>query len=804
MLSDHFLLAFKTIYKSRSNIQPLVSDEESLRKDFTFRDYNFFSEELDWGSLNSLIQDHNWLFEFRGCTAEDMLQKFYSVVLSLVFDHVLLRRKTQKSRSTIPRDRRILMRTRRRINVQLAKSPVPKRREALMRRRIEIEKSLQRSYHTEAADRETRAVDCIKSNPKYFFTFAKNFSKVKVGIGPLIDAANSLVSCPLKMAEILSAQYASVFSQPQYSPSGATELFPEPSLRCTDLYDVFFTESDLLQAIEELKPNSAAGPDEFPANLLIMCRHSLVRPLFTIWRKSMKTGEVPTTCKFANIIPIHKGKSRAEAKNYQPVALTSLLIKVFEKVIRRRLVSFMDEHELFNQSQHGFRSGRSCLSQLLAHFDHITRQLEEGNPVDVIYLDFSKAFDKVDIGLILRKLKSMGIGGKLGRWLHGFLLGRMQSVMVNGKRSSPIPVKSGVPQGSVLGPLLFLILIGDIDKEVSSSFVSSFADDTRVGHSVSTDQDTKQLQMDLEAVYRWALLNNMEFNSDKFEHLHYDPKPTSSGPNPEYKSNTGSVIETKESVRDLGIIMNSNASFTEHISQRVDRLKSKIGWILRTFKTRDPIPMLTLWKSLVLCDHDYCSQLWSPDRVGDIQSLELLQRSFTRKIKGVHHLNYWEQLKHLKLYSLERRRERYAIIYTWRIIEGSAPNLSQGHTAISSTWHARRGRICNVPTVRAAAPTRIQNIRRASFGIKGPRLFNSLPMHLRNLTGVSVDMFKSKLDKFLLLLPDEPLIPGYTMYRKVDSNSILAWTEHTRLQAREPAYLTPDTLTTAEASTTSP
>ena len=804
ILSDHFLIEFKAVYKSDTDIHTQVQDEISPERHISFRDYNFFSEAIDWNNLNTAIQDHNWPLEFRGCTAEDMLNKFCSVILSFVADHVPLRSSNQKSRNKIPRDRRILMRTRRRINTQLAKSPAPRRRDALINRRVEIEKCLQKSYHTEAANRETRAVDCIKKNPKYFFSFAKSFSQVKIGIGPLIDAAKGLISCPLKMAEILSEQYASVFSQPRYSSDSPSELFPDVAPH-SGLSDVFFSESDLLQAIEELKPNSSAGPDEFPANLLIMCRHSLVRPLFSIWRCSMNTGEVPATCKFANIVPIHKGKSKAEAKNYRPVALTSLLIKVFEKVIRKHIVSFMDEHELFNQYQHGFRSGHSCLSQLLAHFDHITRQLEEGKAVDVIYLDFSKAFDKVDIGLILRKLKSLGIGGNLGRWLHGFLLGRMQSVLVNGHKSSQIPVKSGVPQGSVLGPLLFLILIGDIDKEVSSSFVSSFADDTRVGHSISCDQDVRQLQSDLEAVYRWAIHNNMEFNSEKFEHLRYNPKP-STDISPEYKSDTGSLIQTKESVRDLGVIMSSSASFSEHINQRVDKLKSKIGWILRTFKTRDPLPMLTLWKTLVLCEHDYCSQLWNPDRVGDIQSLELLQRSFIRKISGMQRLSYWEQLKALKLYSLERRRERYVIIYTWRILEGSVPNISQGSTAITAAWHVRRGRTCKVPSVLSSASSRVQSIRRASLGIKGPRLFNCLPMHLRNLSGVSVDMFQFKLDKYLMSIPDEPLIPGYTMYRTVDSNSILYWIVHTRLQAREPAYpyLTQDMLTEAGATTTSP
>ena len=461
----------------------------------------------------------------------------------------------------------------------------------------------------------------------------------------------------------------------------------------------------------------------------------------------MNTGLVPATCKFANIIPIHKGKSRAEAKNYRPVALTSLLIKIFEKVIRKQLVSFMEEHHLFNQSQHGFRSGRSCLSQLLAHFDHITQLLEQGSNVDVIYLDFAKAFDKVDIGLILRKLKLLGVDGKLGRWLHGFLLGRLQSVVVNGQKSAPTQVISGVPQGSVLGPLLFLVLIADIDKEVASSFISSFADDTRVGHAVANNQDIQKLQDDLKAVYRWADNNNMEFNSDKFDHLHYDTKPRSEDP-PVYHSNNGSAIQTKEAVCDLGIIMSCSATFSEHIKQKIQKLKHKIGWILRTFWTREELPMLTLWKHLILCEHDYCSQLWNPHRTGDIQDLELLQRSFVRKINGMQNLSYWEQLKSLNLYSLERRRERYIVIYTWRILEGSVPNISEAPSRITASWNSRRGRSCKVPNVLPSATHRIQGIRRASLGIKGPRLFNCLPKCLRNLTGVSTGVFKSKLDKY--------------------------------------------------------
>ena len=230
------------------------------------------------------------------------------------------------------------------------------------------------------------------------------------------------------------------------------------------------------------------GPDGFPAVLFEESRNALAPPLARIWRKSVSNGEIPDICKSATIIPIHKGNSQAVPKNYRHVALTSHLIKIFEKVVRKQIVEFMQANDLFNYSQHGFRGGTSCLSQLSGHFDRITSELENGKGVDVIYLNFAKAFDKVDHGITLRKLKLLGIKGRLGRWICSFLTNRVQSVLVEGKKSKPKPLTSGVPQGSVLDPLLFLVLIGDIDGTVASSFLSSFVDDTRVGEGIASEE----------------------------------------------------------------------------------------------------------------------------------------------------------------------------------------------------------------------------------------------------------------------------------------------------------------------------
>ena len=258
------------------------------------------------------------------------------------------------------------------------------------------------------------------------------------------------------MAEMLSDQYSSVFSVPQDKDISSHALFPDVDYTDQGLADIIFNDCELADAMQELSANAAPGPDGFPAILLKRCCEALSPPLAKIRRKSVSTGEIPGVCKSATIMPIHKGKSRAILNNYRPVALTSRLIKVFEKVVRKSIVQFMKDNNLFNNSQHGFLGGRSCLSQLLIHFDRITYELENGRGVDVIYLDFAKAFDKVDHGITLKKLASIGIKGRLGRWLYSFLTNRTQSVLVEGRKSQPKPVISGVPKDRSWDPFYSL------------------------------------------------------------------------------------------------------------------------------------------------------------------------------------------------------------------------------------------------------------------------------------------------------------------------------------------------------------
>ena len=320
---------------------------------------------------------------------------------------------------------------------------------------------------------------------------------------------------------MLREQYNSVFSKPNENfrvedPALFFSFEDDDEI----LTNISFDKEDIIDQIDSLSSNAAAGPDGVPAILLKKCKRSIVDGLEILFRKFLKDGDLPHLMKLAFVIPVHKGGSRGEPVNFRPVSLTSHLMKTLERVIRKVVVNHLEVHKKLNPNQHGFRFQRSCLSQLLDHHDKVLQFLEDGNNVDTVYLDFSKAFDKVDIGILSHKLRDIGLTGNLGIFLHNFLSNREQHIIANGVKSTPSKVLSGVPQGTVLGPILFLIMINDIDKN-SSAEISLFCDDTRIMKPIKTENDVEDLQEELEKLYIWETENNMKFNGKKFELLRF-------------------------------------------------------------------------------------------------------------------------------------------------------------------------------------------------------------------------------------------------------------------------------------------
>jgi hypothetical protein len=310
----------------------------------------------------------------------------------------------------------------------------------------------------------------------------------------------------------------------------------------------------------------------------------------------------------------------------------------------------------------------------------------------------------------------------------------------------------------------------DIDSDLLFSFVSSFADDTRAAAGITNEECHKQLQLDLDLIYKWAEQNNMQFNDSKFEKITYGKNEKLK--DMPYIAADGSHIQASHEVKDLGITMSENASFKTHITKLSSKASQLTSWVLRTFITREKTVMMMLWKTLILSRLEGCSPLWNPTSAGDILSLENVQRSFTRHVQGMYNLDYWERLNSLKLYSLQRRRERYDILYVWKILEGLVPNvssMSNRQVLLLDNISGRRGRLCKIPTPDKNAALSTKTLVTNSFTIRATKLFNVLPKRLRGISGCELDTFKHALDKYLATLPDRPAVHGYT----TESNSLL-------------------------------
>ena len=319
----------------------------------------------------------------------------------------------------------------------------------------------------------------------------------------------------------------------------------------------------------------------------------------------------------------------------------------------------------------------------------------------------------------------------------------------------------------MVAPVLFLLMISDIAREVSpSTRVSSFVDDTRVKRGIKdVALDCMALQSDLQAIYDWAEDVGLQFNSKKFECVRYWPR--SSSPDQPYLSPNGTPIEEKSHLRDLGVELSDDCSFTLHIDNVVTSVSKMIGWVLRTFRSRTKLVMLTCWSSLLQSRLDYCSQLWSPSDQASITKLENVARHFTSHIAGMEGRNYWERLEELSMYSQERRRERYMIIFIWKLAMG----LVKGYTSIKFIYSPRRGWMAVPRNIVPKAPSCVKNARESSLAVKGALLFNMCPQGLRDMASDHQDRFKENLDAWLHGIPDQPTIPG--CHRAANTNSLL-------------------------------
>ena len=381
------------------------------------------------------------------------------------------------------------------------------------------------------------------------------------------------------MANLLNKCLGDAFTR-----EGATDI-PEPAPMeiGSMLEEVSIKVRDVKKKIRALRSDAAAGPDSIGPRVLQALQDELAPVLAHIFKKTLAEGAVPEDWKLANVTPIFKKGSKSEPGNYRPVSLTSVCCKLMESIMRDAITSHLDLNKLINKSQHGFSKGRSCATNLLEFLEKVTVAVDGGKPYDVIFLDFAKAFDKVPRKRLLKKLHSHGIRGQLLKWIEDWLSGRTQRVVLNGEFSSWIEVLSGVPQGSVLGPLLFLIFINDIDQAASIvEIIKKFSDDIKIGNSMVNMEDKQKMQEALDNLCLWADTWGMAFNTKKCKVMHMGRN----NPNHQFVM-CGHVLDSTEEERDIGVTVSSDMKPSAQCAKAARTAQAVLGQISRAFHYRD-------------------------------------------------------------------------------------------------------------------------------------------------------------------------------------------------------------------------
>ena len=320
-------------------------------------------------------------------------------------------------------------------------------------------------------------------------------------------------------------------------------------------------EEGVLHLLLQLKHCKSTGPDEIPARFLKEFAHQLAPLLTVLYQASINQGFIPADWKIAKVTPIFKKGNKSNPSNYRPVSLTSICCKVLEQIIYSSVSHHLTQYNILRTEQHGFWSGRSCESQLLITIHDLAQNLDEGKQTDVILLDFTKAFDKVPHNHLCYKLSLYGIRGSLLLWIKNFLTGRTQQVVVNGHISGHTEVTSGVPQGSVIVPLLFLLHINNLPDDITST-VKLYADDVLLYRSIDSIQDSIALQQDLNTLQDWANKWLMVFNPTKCELIRITNKRNRQLSD-YYIQNT--LIKANSQVKYLGVTIDEHLTFNDHI-----------------------------------------------------------------------------------------------------------------------------------------------------------------------------------------------------------------------------------------------
>ena len=563
-----------------------------------------------------------------------------------------------------------------------------------------------------------------------------------MGVAPLlenIEDKNSLVFDDEKKANLLQKQFSSVYTNEPLDEIPLIEKRTNKTVK-----DVNITAEMVKKKLKTLNINKSCGPDDIHPKLLFELADLICEPLSILLKLSLKSGKVPREWKLANVVPVFKKGSKSIPANYRPISLTCVMCRIMESFLKDTLMEHLVNNNLLSPRQHGFISGRSTVTQLLSYLDSCIGDIVNGDVVDVVYLDFQKAFEPVPHVRLIKKLIAYGIGGELLAWITEYLEDRNQVVVVNGEKSCTGSVISGIPQGTVLGPLLFVIYINDIlDNIDSEGFL--FADDAKIFRKITNKDDALLLQDDIRKLEEWSDSWLLKFHPDKchlltlgkFANIMYCHR---------YKV-SGEEIEHVFEEKDLGVTMDSELTFSEHITAKVKKANSLVGIIRRSFSYLDQYTFVKIFTAFVRPHLEYGQAVWSPHLRKYINMIENVQIRATKLVDGFSKLTYEERLKKLELPTLAFRRFRGDMIETYKHFH------KYDRSILTPSFHPRnrpsRNHQYQIQPIRPKDGER--GLHSNSLYCRIPDVWKNLPKDV--VDAPTMDTFKNRSDKHWKELP---------------------------------------------------
>ena len=503
---------------------------------------------------------------------------------------------------------------------------------------------------------------------------------------------------------------------------------------------------EVISTTKLLKSNASKGYDDISPYICKKIISTIASPLCSIINQSFNTGVFPDELKIARVVPIHKAGDKLLVTNYRPISILPFFSKIFEKLMHNRLMKYLDTNDILTNNQYGFRNKSSTHLALLNLTDIITKELENNNFSIGVFIDLSKAFDTINHTILLQKLGRYGIRGTILDWFHSYLNNRTQYVNINDSNSDPLPVTVGVPQGSILGPLLFIIYINDIVNVFALMNTIMFADDTNLFFS-NKDLSIlfKTVNNELEKIAKWFKCNRLSLNLDKTSYIIFTTRNKKIiDTNLDIKID-GITLELVQKTKFLGVIINSHLNWKDHIQLVQSKISKNIG-ILYKISSKLPINILkSLYFTLIQPYYQYCNIVWATGKSLALDSLFRTQKKVIRIISKKNRLAHTDPLfKSLSILKLSDINHLQVGCFVYKSINKQLPRQFNNFFTINSTIH-------NHNTRQAYKLHRMSyriHIRENSICIFGARFWNTLEVDLIN--SVSFQIFKNKLKKRLL------------------------------------------------------